>query len=48
MPHQNAMNVVMADNHAERIRGNPKETDWWLNHSFEGWDSNDPPPSTPR
>jgi prepilin-type processing-associated H-X9-DG protein len=48
LPHQSAMNVVMADNHAERIRGNPKETDWWLNHSFEGWDSNDPPPSTPR
>jgi len=48
MPHQNGMNVVMADNHAERVRGNPKETDWWLNHSFEGWDSNDPPPATPR
>ena len=48
MPHGGAMNIVTADNHAERFRGNPKETDWWLNHSFEGWDSNDPPPETPR
>ena len=48
MPHQNAMNVVMADSHAEKIRGNPKETDWWANHSFEGWDSDDPPPVVPR
>jgi len=48
MPHKGAMNVVMADGHAERFRGNPKESDWWLNHSFEGWDSDDPPPTTPR
>ena len=47
MPHQVGMNVIMADNHAERFKGNPKETDWWLNHSFEGWDSDDPPPNRP-
>jgi prepilin-type N-terminal cleavage/methylation domain-containing protein/prepilin-type processing-associated H-X9-DG protein len=48
MPHRGAMNVVMADNHAERFKGNPRQSDWWLNHSFEGWDSNDPPPNPPR
>ena len=47
MPHRVGMNVIMADNHAERFKGNPKETDWWLNHSFEGWDSDDPPPNRP-
>lgn len=47
MPHQDGMNVVMADNSAKRIKGNPKETDWWLNHSFEGWDSDLPPPEKP-
>ena len=47
MPHQGGMNVVMADTSARRILGNPKETDWWLNHSFEGWDSDDPPPEKP-
>lgn len=47
MPHENGMIVVKADNSAQRIRGNPKETDWWLNHSFEGWDSDQPPPPNP-
>jgi hypothetical protein len=22
-------------------------SDWWFNHRFEGWDSEDPPPSRP-
>jgi|GEM_PF-139649 len=44
MPHENGMNVVMADNSAKRFPGNPRETDWWLNHSYEGWDSDEPPP----
>jgi prepilin-type N-terminal cleavage/methylation domain-containing protein len=44
MPHQSSMNVVRADNSAGAFKGNPKESDWWLNHSFEGWDSDDPPP----
>jgi prepilin-type N-terminal cleavage/methylation domain-containing protein len=48
MPHEMGMNVVMADNSAKRVKGNPKETDWWLNHSFEGWDSDDPPPDKPN
>ncbi len=47
MPHQSGMNVIMADGHAQRIKGNPRETDWWPNHSFEGWDSDDPAPATP-
>jgi prepilin-type N-terminal cleavage/methylation domain-containing protein len=47
MPHENGMNVVMADNSAMRLKGNPKENDWWLNHSFEGWDSDAPPPDKP-
>lgn len=47
MPHLSGMNVVMADASAKRIKGNPKETDWWLNHSFEGWDSDEPPPEKP-
>ena len=47
MPHQGGMNVVMADNSARRFKGNPKETDWWPNHSYEGWDSDEPPPTNP-
>ena len=47
MAHQGGMNVVKADNSAVRMKGVPKETDWWLNHSFEGWDSDLPPPDKP-
>ncbi|MBX3747777.1 MAG: type II secretion system protein [Verrucomicrobiae bacterium] len=47
MPHQGGMNVVRADNSAGWFRGNPRQTDWWLNHSFEGWDSDEPPPAQP-
>jgi prepilin-type N-terminal cleavage/methylation domain-containing protein len=38
MPHRKAMNVVRADNSASRVLGNPKEDDWWLYHSSEGWE----------
>jgi prepilin-type N-terminal cleavage/methylation domain-containing protein len=38
MPHQKGMNVVHADNSAYRIKGNPKEEDWWVYHSYGGWD----------
>ena len=38
MPHRIGMNVVAADNHVERIKGNLKEEDWWIYHSKEGWD----------
>jgi prepilin-type N-terminal cleavage/methylation domain-containing protein len=47
MPHNVGMNVVRSDNSARRVGGNPEETDWWLNHSYEGWDSDDPPPLDP-
>lgn len=47
MPHERGMNVVFADNSARRIVGNVKETDWWLNHSYEGWDTDRPPPDPP-
>ena len=38
MPHQVGMNVVHADNSANRTKGNPKESDWWAYHSWPGWD----------
>jgi prepilin-type N-terminal cleavage/methylation domain-containing protein len=38
MPHQAGMNVVHADNSAWRFKGNPKEEDWWVYHSWLGWD----------
>ena len=38
MPHQMGMNVVHADNSAYRFKGNPKEEDWWVYHSWPGWD----------
>jgi prepilin-type N-terminal cleavage/methylation domain-containing protein len=47
MPHQSRMNQVRADSSVQLFKGIPKETDWWLNHSFEGWDSDDPPPQNP-
>jgi prepilin-type N-terminal cleavage/methylation domain-containing protein len=47
MPHRGAMNTLRADSSVQIFKGNPKETDWWLNHSFEGWDSDAPPPIKP-
>jgi prepilin-type processing-associated H-X9-DG protein len=47
MPHNQGMNVVMADNSARWFKGDPRQTDWWLNHSYEGWDSDQPPPEPP-
>lgn len=38
MPHQRGMNIVCADGHAERIKGSPKEADWWAAHSRDGWE----------
>jgi prepilin-type N-terminal cleavage/methylation domain-containing protein len=38
MPHRMGMNVVHADNSAYRFKGNPKEEDWWVHHSWPGWD----------
>ncbi len=39
MPHKFGMNVIHADNSANRILGNPKETDWYFSHSYVGWDA---------
>jgi len=38
MPHNLGINIVCADGHAERIRGSPKEEDWWAYHSRDGWE----------
>jgi prepilin-type processing-associated H-X9-DG protein len=38
MPHRLGMNLVLADGHAERVKGNPKEEDWWAYHSRDGWE----------
>ncbi|MEK7684299.1 MAG: type II secretion system protein [Verrucomicrobiota bacterium] len=38
MPHKLGMNLVLADGHAERVRGSPKEDDWWAYHSRDGWE----------
>jgi prepilin-type N-terminal cleavage/methylation domain-containing protein len=38
MPHRIGMNVVHADNSAYRFKGNLKEADWWVSHSYAGWD----------
>ena len=38
MPHSQGMNVLHADSSVIRIKGSPKETDWWKYHSKEGWD----------
>lgn len=43
MLHDVGMNVVRADLSAGRTKGNPKEFDWWVHHSFDGWDINDLP-----
>lgn len=40
MPHRLGMNIVCADGHAERIKGSPKEPDWWAAHSRDGWEPN--------
>jgi hypothetical protein len=41
-------NVVHPDNSAGRIKGDPKETDWYYSNSYLGWDPsgtyNDNPP----
>lgn len=38
MPHSGGMNLVLADGHSEKVRGNPKEEDWWAYHSRDGWE----------
>ena len=38
MPHSQGMNLVLADGHSERVKGNPKESDWWAFHSRDGWE----------
>jgi prepilin-type processing-associated H-X9-DG protein len=41
-PHQQKLNLVFADTHAESERRNLKENDWWRYHSRRGWDNTDP------
>jgi prepilin-type N-terminal cleavage/methylation domain-containing protein len=38
MPHNRGIDIVCADGHAERTKGNPKEEDWWAYHSRDGWE----------
>jgi prepilin-type N-terminal cleavage/methylation domain-containing protein/prepilin-type processing-associated H-X9-DG protein len=38
MPHSLGINIVLADGHAERTKGSPKEEDWWAYHSRDGWE----------
>ncbi len=38
MPHRGGMNVVRADNSAQRILGVPSQDDWWGYNSKTGWD----------
>jgi prepilin-type N-terminal cleavage/methylation domain-containing protein len=42
MPHNKGMNVIHADNSASRIKGDPKQNDWYYYNSYIGWD----PPNT--
>jgi prepilin-type N-terminal cleavage/methylation domain-containing protein len=39
MPHSQGINIVCADGHAERVKGSPKEYDWWAYHSRDGWEA---------
>ncbi len=39
MPHNRGINLVFADGHAARTKGNPKEEDWWAYHSRDGWEA---------
>jgi prepilin-type N-terminal cleavage/methylation domain-containing protein len=38
MPHNQGMNVVHPDGSVNYFKGDPKETDWWVDHSSDGWD----------
>ena len=38
MPHNNGMNLVFGDGHADWFIASPKEGDWWAYHSRDGWE----------
>jgi hypothetical protein len=38
MPHNAGMNVVHPEGSVERIKGDPKSTDWFYDNSKFGWD----------
>jgi prepilin-type N-terminal cleavage/methylation domain-containing protein len=38
-PHNNGLFLSCLDGHAERVKGNPAESDWWGYHAREGWTS---------
>ena len=39
MPHSKGLNIACLDGHAERVKGNPMEEDWWAYHSRDGWEA---------
>jgi prepilin-type processing-associated H-X9-DG protein len=38
--HQTGINLLYVDGHAALQPLNPKEYDWYFNHSRQGWDEN--------
>jgi prepilin-type N-terminal cleavage/methylation domain-containing protein len=38
MPHNKGLNTANLDGHAERIKGNLNESDWWAFHARDGWE----------
>jgi prepilin-type N-terminal cleavage/methylation domain-containing protein len=39
-PHDQGINLVLADTHVGYEKRNPKEADWWAYHSRRGWEDN--------
>ncbi len=38
MPHNNGLIISCLDGRAERVKGDPKEYDWWAFHARDGWE----------
>ena len=38
MPHKRGIVLTYVDGHAARMKGSPKEHDWWAYHSRDGWE----------
>lgn len=38
MPHNKGLVISCLDGHAERLKGNPREDDWWAYHARDGWE----------
>lgn len=39
MPHAKGLTIASLDGHAERLKGNPNESDWWAFHARDGWEA---------